>query len=159
MISLIWRQCTGCLRYKPLDCFYHANKKKTTFKYKCKTCYRSDVKEYDREKWFAYVLRNATRRARKRKIPVSVNVLYLENLWKHQNGKCALTGIKMKQDIDAENMDTGSLDQIEPSMGYTEGNIQFVSVWANRAKTSLSMDEFRSRIIKTAQFMSKSGTA
>jgi len=158
MLSLIWRQCASCMRYKPLTCFYHANKTKTTYKNKCKDCYMVKVKEYDRENWFAYILRNASRRARKRGIPLDVDVEYLERLWWNQDGQCALTGVPIKQDIDAENMDTGSLDQIEPSKGYTRGNVQFVSVWANRAKTTLSMEEFRRRVMSTAQFMSRSGT-
>ena len=42
--------------------------------------------------------------------------------------------------------DRMSLDRIDNSVGYAEGNIQLVTQFANRARGTLSVDEARMRL-------------
>lgn len=92
-------------------------------------------------------------RAKRKSLTYELDVGFLRTLWKRQEGKCKLSGIELKQVIDKDNLFTGSIDQINPSKGYSKDNVQFVSVWANRAKTNLSESDFRAVILQTAEFM------
>ena len=144
------RACTRCLRVKPLEEFYRNGCRHYIL---CKTCHKERVKQRDKNNWYSYIHRQARHRAKKRNIGFDITVHDLEQLWLLQGGKCKLSGVPLKPDIDADDLDTGSLDQIEASRGYTKDNIQFVSVWVNRAKTTLSVDSFYDRITATARFL------
>ena len=57
-----------------------------------------------------------------------------------QDFKCALTG----WDIDAMevNVNTASLDRIDSSKGYIEGNVQWVHKMVNMSKQQYTQEEF-----------------
>ena len=59
-----------------------------------------------------------------------------------QEFKCALTG----WDIDAKNVakNTASLDRIDSSIGYVEGNVQWVHKMVNMCKQQYTQEEFLS---------------
>lgn len=59
-----------------------------------------------------------------------------------QNGKCAYTGEKLIIDYDRK-LNTASLDRIDSSVGYIVGNIQWVEKNVNKAKYTLSDQDFR----------------
>lgn len=65
---------------------------------------------------------------------------YLYQLFKEQEGRCALSGVPMK--IEKKAITCLSLDQKEPSLGYVKGNVQWVAWAANRAKGDMSQDVF-----------------
>lgn len=65
---------------------------------------------------------------------------YLYNLFKKQEGKCALTGFTIA--IDGNTNLRLSLDKIIPANGYVEGNVQWTIFSANRAKGDLSYEDF-----------------
>lgn len=64
-----------------------------------------------------------------------------------QEGKCALTGDKLYfkssrlDRIDSKEQ-TASLDRIDSSKGYIEGNVQWVHKKINLIKMDLSQEEF-----------------
>ena len=62
---------------------------------------------------------------------------YLFDLFKNQEGKCALSGVTLK--IEKGAIACLSLDKIVPSLGYIKGNVQWVAWAVNRAKGD--MDE------------------
>jgi hypothetical protein len=83
--------------------------------------------------------------ARKRKIEILVDWKYCKDLLIKQDYKCAITGIPLhlgyrKKDIRANR--TASLDRIDSSKGYVEGNLQWVDKTINRLKNNYSMEEF-----------------
>ena len=43
-----------------------------------------------------------------------------------------------------------SLDRIVPALGYTTGNVQVVSFWANSARNTLTEEQFRTLVLATA---------
>ena len=81
--------------------------------------------------------------AKSRNYPFNVTVEYLQSVLESQNYKCALTGSKMlcpKTYIEKREMTSNpyllSLDRIDNDLGYVDGNVQFVCVWANKARGS-----------------------
>lgn len=74
--------------------------------------------------------------AKKRGLVWNVTPEYLWKLWLAQDGKCAYTGRKLTHGIDS------SLDRIDNSFGYVEGNIQWVHRDINRMKSDFNEREF-----------------
>jgi hypothetical protein len=89
---------------------------------------------------FKYHLRQSTYRNQEN----NLTLLYLKEVWDKQNGICPYTGIKLK-DWDykpkSNSMYTASLDRIDSSKGYIEGNVQFISRNINMMKNNLSHEE------------------
>lgn len=75
--------------------------------------------------------------ANSRKILFSIKIEDIWNLFVKQNRKCALSG-----EIISFTPKTASLDRIDSSKGYVQGNIQWVDKRINIMKQSLSQDEF-----------------
>lgn len=81
--------------------------------------------------------------AKARKIDFSVSIEYLYELYKEQNGKCALSGLKIfhkKKQMDT--FATASLDRIDSSKGYIVGNVQWIHKTINQMKWNSSQEEF-----------------
>ena len=74
------------------------------------------------------------------KYDTEITIDYLVSLWEKQQGRCALTGKKM---IHKHNSPyTVSVDRIDSSVGYYEGNVQLVCQSVNLAKNGYSNEEF-----------------
>lgn len=71
--------------------------------------------------------------AKRRKYVWDVTKDDLEKLYSSQNGLCALTGLKMEARKRRSPL-RPSIDRIDPSMGYSLGNIQFVCSVVNVMK-------------------------
>lgn len=81
------------------------------------------------------------RQAKVRNIEFNITLDYLENLLSIQKYKCALSNVDII--IGYWNDDTnGSLDRIDSSKGYIEGNVQWLHKDVNMCKQSLSNNEF-----------------
>lgn len=86
-------------------------------------------------------LSDAKARCRKLNKPLpEVSDTYLYNLFLNQNRKCALTGTPLL--VEKQSPVCLSLDQIDPSKGYIEGNVQWLAWAVNRAKGDLSLEDF-----------------
>jgi hypothetical protein len=72
-----------------------------------------------------YILNLSLHNARKRR-PVSISVDYLLDIWTKQNGDCALTGIKMTWGQGSILPTSISIDRIDQSLGYVEGNVRLL---------------------------------
>lgn len=73
--------------------------------------------------------------AETRKIEFEVSMEYLWDLFVSQNNICAITGDHLASINDA------SLDRIDSSKGYIEGNVQWVTKQANLSKHVMSMEQ------------------
>jgi len=75
--------------------------------------------------------------AAKRGLSFSITSEYLYSVWEKQSGCCAYTGIPLE-------LGTGeaSVDRIDSSKGYIEGNVQWVLTKVNRMKWDSSEKEF-----------------
>lgn len=87
--------------------------------------------------------REYARRARHRGKEFNVSLEYLSSVWDKQEGKCAYTGIKLVHQVANTHgsIYTASIDRIDSSIGYVEGNIQFVTTHVNFMKSTLTHDE------------------
>lgn len=75
--------------------------------------------------------------ANARKVDCVITSKYLESLWESQNGRCPYTGWELKLSGDfPKDPRKASLDRIDSSKGYIEGNVQFVAMHYNLAKNS-----------------------
>ena len=88
--------------------------------------------------------------AKVRNYPFNVTVEYLQAVLESQNYKCALTGgglLCPKTYNEKREMTSNpyllSLDRIQNDLGYEEGNVQFVCVWANKARGSYDNEVFK----------------
>lgn len=82
-------------------------------------------------------------RGRRDKKEVDLSLIYLKEVWESQKGICPYSGIKLKLSSwnKKKTPTTASLDRIDSSKGYVEGNVQFVSVMANFAKSDFTHEQ------------------
>lgn len=66
---------------------------------------------------------------------------YLLELWKKQDGRCAISGKELSCNFN--DLFGVSIDRIDPNVGYMEGNVQLVCQAINFAKNKYSNDEMR----------------
>lgn len=77
-------------------------------------------------------------RANKHKMPFTITLDYLLDLWNKQNGICALSGIKMTYELKKGRTHTNvSIDKIDRTKGYIIGNIQLVCMACNQIKSDM----------------------
>jgi hypothetical protein len=80
----------------------------------------------------------ARKSATKRNIGFYITEETIVKLWKKQKGKCALSGIEMTLTHGtsaAMNPTKISVDRIDNSQGYVDGNVQLILWQANAAKS------------------------
>jgi hypothetical protein len=83
--------------------------------------------------------------AKKRQKIFSISIQYAWKLFKKQNGLCALSGKKIileKRWSKKRMLHTASLDRIDSSKGYIEGNVQWVHKDVNFMKQAFSQEKF-----------------
>lgn len=93
------------------------------------------------------IKQNAKSRSKNgREIVVDITSEYLAELYTKQNGKCALTGLPIEASItntrNRGRVWTASVDRIDSSKGYIEGNVQWLHKDINRMKWDLDTDKF-----------------
>lgn len=79
--------------------------------------------------------------ASQRKLVVSVNIDYLDLLLEKQNFKCALSDVDLIFNSSSL-LHTASLDRIDSSIGYIEGNVQWVHKHINFMKKDYKNEYF-----------------
>lgn len=89
------------------------------------------------------------RHAKRRGIKNTVSNQYIVDTLYAQNNKCALSGDEIWFDGLLTN---GSIDRIDSSKGYEEGNIQWVTINVNFAKQRLSNKDFIELCQKIANY-------
>ena len=88
--------------------------------------------------------------ALKRNLELSITIEDAWNLYLHQNGKCALSGVDIilrGQEIGLSSKQvhkrtTASLDRIDSNIGYTIDNIQWIHKDLNQMKSDRTIDTF-----------------
>jgi hypothetical protein len=154
------KPCTKCGGIKPVDGFYTTGiKVDGSAKYNswCKSCSKTKMSSYHKntygpeklshsahirtrsvKAYMQYLLAKARRR-----LGASIDASYLEQLWEKQQGRCALTGWNMTMKLGEGVVPTNaSIDRINSSLGYVEGNVQLLCRAANVAKSDLETELF-----------------
>lgn len=89
-------------------------------------------------------LRSLLRSSTKRKCESTVTLEYLKEVWENQNHRCIYSRIELTLPHYKGKNDpiiTASLDRIDSTKGYIEGNIQFVSMAINYMKSTMSHEK------------------
>jgi len=100
--------------------------------------------QYTPFRW--YVLRSQYR-DRKKKYGCDITVEYLKQLWEEQGGICPFTKWKLilpqntSKAWEINDPRNASLDRIDNSKGYIQGNVRFISVMANIARQTFSDEQ------------------
>jgi hypothetical protein len=82
------------------------------------------------------------RGAKLRAMEFTVSMEYLWDLYKSQGGKCALSGVSIGLNTLPHGGGEASLDRINSSIGYVEGNVQWVHKDLNLMKMDFDQDRF-----------------
>lgn len=93
------------------------------------------------------------RGAAKRKIEFNITIEFLWDLFIYQQGCCAISGVVLKIDSTSQEI-TASIDRIDNSKGYVEGNLQWIHKDINwRLRRDMSMTDLKnwSKIIERHQ--------
>lgn len=110
--------------------------------------------EFTPFRWF--ILR-AQYRDKQKKQTCNITVEYLKTLWESQKGICPLTGWNLMLPAgtlkawDEKHPANASLDRIDNSKGYIEGNVRFISFMANIGRSTFSDEqliEFCKAVVK-----------
>ena len=113
----------------------------------CKKCSNSMPENCSHKGWVKDVLRYSFVKkfrsgAKLRNIEWALDFDYLADLLVDQDFKCVLTGWNINAKDVSKN--TASLDRIDSSLGYVEGNVQWVHKMVNMCKQQYSQEEFLS---------------
>lgn len=97
----------------------------------CIHCHHGDTPKILMKTQYERIKRSALKRG----LSFNVSIEYLNNLWSTQECKCAITGHLISH------IRKASLDRIDSSIGYEEGNVQWVTYRANISKHTMTMNE------------------
>lgn len=143
MPSKLWCVCKcGQKRYVAI----RALLKKTSVSCGCK---QKEEQYKGKENFSATLFHRIRSSAIYRKIAFEVTLEYLWDLYISQNRKCAISGIEIEfWEQKSQNKEqirnrskTASLDRIDSSKGYVEGNVQWVHKEVNFMKYSMSTEK------------------
>lgn len=166
-MEMFMKQCRTCGTYKQLTDFpvQKANSFRGTgvasYRLDCKACTAEAAREYrktyvktkdkrsgvDKLLYDACVARvgDAKMRAKKSGLVFDISTDWGYDKFVEQAGKCALTGRALS--LVKGDPNVLSLDKINPALGYTKENTQWVTWASNRAKGDLTMYEFLSMCV------------
>lgn len=85
---------------------------------------------------------NIRNSAKQRDLEFHINIIYTWNLFLQQNRKCVFTGLELKFKKHYKDDTTASLDRIDSSKGYIEGNVQWIHKDVNKMKQDFSDEYF-----------------
>jgi len=140
--------CRKCNKEKPFTAFHKNKPMKDGLEKRCKDCRKEDASNRYRKDPFGALARCKKAECKKKDIPYNLNSEYLRKLW---TGTCPVLG----SNITIGNSGYGShvsghLDRVDPSLGYTKGNVQYISGRANRIKYNATVEELQ-KIIEYIQ--------
>lgn len=73
----------------------------------------------------------------------SITIDHMLHVLRLQGGVCPLTGLTLTfQSGSGVVFTNASLDRINPKIGYIQGNVRLVCLWANLARNSLTDEDF-----------------
>lgn len=137
------KKCSHCLEVKDIDNFDERNgSRRGTYYPVCKECRRN--KNYTHYKVIrdkkpfvlkCYAIKDKSKR---QNIPFNITPEYLESLW---TGKCEISGVDLSIYNTRGTLHAAEVDRINPHLGYTIGNVAWVSAKFNRIKCNASIGD------------------
>jgi hypothetical protein len=122
----------------------------------CQPIIRKDQESVGELKWrYLNALKHGCKR-KSRELEFAITLEYAWGLFLKQDRKCALSGVEISVRSSASRKirqrQTASLDRIDSSKGYIEGNVQWVHKDINGMKNNLSDCQFIAWCKKIAEF-------
>lgn len=147
--------CNGCNIKLPLTSFSKNKDGALKVRSICKKC-DSTYQRLHYIKWLTkadhLIVILKAKLALNKEAKKNIKIEDLLNLWKKQDGICAISGIKMTHVRGKGRINTNvSIDRIENNRGYTLDNIQLVCDRVNIMKNTMSLTEliyFCNEIVK-----------
>ena len=95
-----------------------------------------------------YYTASIKKRATRKNMEMNIDLKYLNDLFQHQDGKCAISGVSIfipSDHLSRKNhgLNVASVDRIDNDLGYTKGNIQFTALGINFMRNTLSITEIK----------------
>jgi len=101
------------------------------------------VGELSADFWYGHIVRSAEGAKGRSKIALTIDKEYAWNLFLEQGRKCKLSGIELKfPTYGKDKAWTASLDRIDSSEGYIDGNVQWVHKDVNMMKRTYTQEHF-----------------
>ena len=104
------------------------------------------------------IVRNAKMRAKQKGLMCDIDWVYLEELAKQQDYKCAISGVPMKFGAlghGPKEIDQASLDRVDNTKGYVKGNVQFTVLGINYMRNTFSIADVEALLASITQLSSK----
>jgi hypothetical protein len=111
-------------KHKQLSCRYCLSERQSAYK---------QQDEYIFKKFIIYT-KSRVKKCNK-KLEHNITLEYIAKLYVDQDGNCAISGLPLDEAV-------MSLDRIDSSLGYIEGNVQWVHFDINRMKSDFEQDYF-----------------
>lgn len=89
-------------------------------------------------RYFKDIIRGAERR----KLAITISIEYVSDLFIKQGGKCVLSGRPLVFGVTTNQETTASLDRINSSLGYVDGNVQWIHKKLNMIKKRKNDESF-----------------
>jgi len=156
------KRCFKCLEWKEFKFFNKNSTLSGKVSKMCKECFRnykpvikyevsrstrlsSSLDSGDIEFYLKRRIPCLKSNAKKKKLEYDLDYEYLLTLWNNQKGICYYTGLEMKNDMKQKKYqawNSPSLDKLNPSKGYTKGNVVWCISSVNSFKQSLTEEQF-----------------
>ena len=110
----------------------------------CKALRAQATSNEGQDKYLARLCSQAKRASAKRDLEFEIDAIHLEELWRNQEGRCALSGVIMTHHRDGSGRKdfNASIDRINGAIGYVQTNVQLTCLRANLMRSTLSGTEF-----------------
>lgn len=143
--------CTKCHEEKPIEEFV-VNRRGKPDEYRlnyCNKCRHKQINSCRMKSWARFVRHICNRKRTKQKetgLEFSLTQEYLHNLLKIQKYSCAFSGELLN--LEGLGREVSSLDRIDNTKGYVEGNVVWVKYKYNIVKNDLTLEEFKKHLPK-----------
>ena len=140
-------RCPGCGRDRPKTEFRERGGADAERRHRvgerfgrCQECRRTE--KSGPRRYLTQLIYKAKDRRDERSVK-AISVDHMLHILRLQSGICPLTGLTLTFSTGSGIVFTNaSLDRINPKLGYTQGNVRLVTLWANLARNSLAAEDF-----------------
>ena len=134
--------CIKCNIEKPIEEFILHKYQKDGRRNTCRECTKHYYIKIMVKNPFSKLHRNKKSACKAKGVPYDLDVDYLNSIW---TGICPVfnTEIIKYSPYAKSSQYTAHLDRINPTLGYTKGNVAFISSRANRLKNNASLEELK----------------
>jgi hypothetical protein len=137
-------RCLVCKDFKDYETFVYAKSKNAGGTCKdCRTTKRRNKRKQSVENFFQYKWRTTKDRALKLKCPFNLSVDDLIRQYQEQQGRCFYTDENFADFDSTRDRNTLSVDKVDPTKGYVNGNIVLCTFRSNVAKSDFTLEEMK----------------